>query len=172
MKKITFHVIIAAAAWIGCATPQQPEVSAPPAFVCREHGAHTIENRASFHECMKIPSGAEQDYFFYEESSLRPVSAGMLEATAKELRGEIEDKIVAFVMGKITRAMEKQLFKHWDYDSMRIPATIRTFVKEEKGLFSVKVFAAMKKSDFTPRGIIMYLPLEYKMHLLEKNKDQ
>ena len=43
----------------------------------------------------------------------------------------------------------------------------RTFVNTEGGQSRVRVIALLKKDDLSPRSLIRFLPLEYKMNLVE-----
>lgn len=167
MKKIAvmlFLVMIIS----GCKSPQP---DARVGFLCREHGSHNMEKRSEFAACFGFDEAKYDEYMFYSEMQ-ETVSEANVETAMSGMKSSLEDKIVSFVMGKITTAMGQHLNKHWTFGNMKIPAVFRTFVKHDGGKYTVKTIAAMKKRDFTPRGIIMYLPLEYKMHLLNKKKSE
>ncbi|HON77578.1 MAG TPA: hypothetical protein PK544_03740 [Spirochaetota bacterium] len=152
----------------GCKTPQHDHSGE---FLCREHASHHMENRAEFASCFGFDAAQYDEYMFYSEMQ-ETSSKENIETAVANMKESLENKIVSFVMKRITTAMGQQEYRHWTFDNMRIPAVFRTFVKNKEGKYTVKTIAAMKKRDFTPRGIIMYLPLEYKMHLLRKKKGE
>ncbi len=157
----------------GCKAPQERQAPGRAAsdFICAEHSTHHFAAREEFAQCAGFQPAEYDKYFLYQEEYYTR-EKGRIPAVAKELRGKLEDKITEFVMDRISQAMGKQLYKHWDFDAMHIPVVFRTFSAFDGEKYPVKVVAVMRKGDFSPRGIIMFLPLEYKMHLLEKGKNE
>ncbi len=173
MKRFTSLLFMIVLFMPACKAPQERPAPARGTyyFICAEHSAHHFAVRDEFAQCAGFQPVEYDKYFFYQEEQYTK-EKGRIPAVAKELRGKLEEKITEFVMDRITQAMGKQLYKHWDFDNMHIPVVFRTFSAFDGEKYPVKVVAVMRKGDFSPRGIIMFLPLEYKMHLLEKGKNE
>lgn len=152
----------------GCKTSQQEQ---RVGFYCLEHTSHNMDSRTEFAACFGFEAAKYDEYMFYSDMQETTLKEN-IDTAVTNMKSALEDKIVSYVMTKITTAMDQHINKHWTFDNMRIPAVFRSFVKFDGGKYTVKTIAAMKKRDFTPRGIIMYLPLEYKMHLLHKKKGE
>ncbi|MCX7680300.1 MAG: hypothetical protein N2316_13940 [Spirochaetes bacterium] len=151
-----------------CTTTEMRE---PERYRCTEHKIHDYENREELCACFGInPADYDSYQFFYLEDSTK--NAQDLPAITESLQDQMERKIVSIVMHKIEKAMGKHLYKFWKFDETNIPVNFRHFTKKEKNSHSAVIVAAMTKYHLSPRGIIMYLPLEYKMHILEKQKDE
>jgi hypothetical protein len=116
------------------------------------------------------PTEYDSYQFFTIEDTTK--KADDLPALTDRLKDDMERKIVSLVMRKIEDAMGKHIYKYWKFEDTNIPVTIRRFTKKDGDVYSAIVAAAMTKYSLSPRGIIMYLPLEYKMHILEKKKDE
>lgn len=169
MKKSIILILIAACTLsFRCTTK---EVAQTQGYRCMEHGVHHHERRDELCTCLGIDPKEFDNYQFYtlEDSTKK---AEDLPALTDRLKDEMERKIVSIVMHKIEKAMGKHLYKYWKFEETNIPVAIRRFTKKEGDTYSAMVIAAMTKYSLSPRGIIMYLPLEYKMHILEKKKDE
>ncbi len=140
-------------------------------YLCAEHGTHHFDNRGEQCACLSIPPGEYAEYHIFTETGETGDPAAV-PALMEKLRDTMEDRIVSKVMHRIVHAMKKDIIKYWRFEQMRIPVTIRGFTKRIGDTHHVLVAAAMTKYSLSPRGIIMYLPLEYKMHILEKKKDE
>ncbi len=140
-------------------------------YLCIEHKTHYYANRQDLCACLGInPTEYDSYQFFTIEDTTK--KADDLPALTDRLKDEMERKIVSIVMRKIEDAMGKHIYKYWKFEDTNIPVTIRRFTKKDGEVYSAIVVAAMTKYSLSPRGIIMYLPLEYKMHILEKKKDE
>jgi hypothetical protein len=139
-------------------------------FTCTEHGTHRYGSREELCACLKI-NPAEYDSYEIFTMTAETKSADRVTEILDRTRDDMEDRIVSMVMRKIERALGKNIVKYWRFEQMDIPVTIRGFKKQSGGTHHVIIAAAMTKYSLSPRGIVMYLPLEYKMHLLEKKKE-
>ncbi len=170
MKKHISHMSIIAASCIvlfsQCSTTEESESGG---YRCIDHAIHRYANREELCACLGIVPKEYDSYQFFtlEDSTKKPED---LPSLTERLTDEMERKIVSIVMHKIENAMGKQLYKYWKFENTNIPVTIRRFTKKEGDTYHALVIAAMTKYSLSPRGIIMYLPLEYKMHILEKKK--
>lgn len=170
-KSIAFLAIIAAgciAFSFRCSTTEE---AVSQGYRCMEHASHHFANREELCACLGIDPKEYTSYEFFtiEDSTKKSED---LPGLTERLKDEMERKIVSIVMHKIENAMGKHLYKYWKFEETNIPVTIRRFTKKEGDTYSAMVIAAMTKYSLSPRGIIMYLPLEYKMHILEKKKDE
>lgn len=172
MKKTISRVIIIATACavlsFRCSTTEEVRTQG---YRCLEHGAHHYERKEELCACLGIDPKdyASYEFFIIEDSTKK---FDDLPSLTERLKDEMERKIVSTVMHKIEKAMGKHLYKYWKFEETNIPVTIRRFTKKEGDIYGALVIAAMTKYSLSPRGIIMYLPLEYKMHILEKKKDE
>lgn len=139
-------------------------------YVCTEHGLHHFELQGEQCACLNITPGRYGEYDVFTMTG-ETKQADKVPGLLTRLRDDMEDKVVSMVLSRIERAMGKNILKHWQFENMDIPVTIRGFKKFQGGTHHVMIAAAMTKHSLSPHGIIMYLPLEYKMHLLEKKKD-
>lgn len=162
--------VIAVACAIQTLQCSTAEVSDFHDYRCVEHASHRYADREELCACLGIdPKEYDSYQFFTLEDSVK--KADDLPSLTERLKDEMERKIVSIVMHKIENAMGKHLYKYWKFEDTNIPVTMRRFTKKEGDTYSAMVIAAMTKYSLSPRGIIMYLPLEYKMHILEKKKD-
>jgi len=139
-------------------------------YLCVEHGTHRYDVCDEQCACLKIDPKEYGEYNIFTITGETAKEENVPELMEK-LRDEMENRIVTKVLHRIEKAMGKNIYKHWKFEQMDIPVTIRGFRKKAGGTSHVIIAAAMTKYSLSPRGIIMYLPLEYKMHILEKKKD-
>ncbi len=155
-----------------CTTPEPiNSTMGPTEYLCAEHGTHRFDVIEEKCACLKIDPKEYGDYAIFTITGETDKEENVPELLDR-LRDEMENRIVAKVLRRIEKAMGKSITKHWNFDQMDIPVTIRGFRKRDAGTIHVLIAAAMTKYSLSPRGIIMYLPLEYKMHILEKKKGE
>ena len=166
MGRALFIIMLLAALCSCAGAPRRTD----PDFTCTEHGTHRYASREDLCACLKI-NPAEYDNYEIFTMTAETKNAERLAEILDRTRDEMEDKIVSMVMHRIERALGKNIVKYWRFEQMDIPVTIRGFRKKSGDTHKVIIAAAMTKYSLSPRGIVMYLPLEYKMHLLEKKKE-
>lgn len=166
MTRAILHISILAALCSCTSAPRRADSD----FTCTEHGTHRYDSREDLCACLKINPG-EYDRYEIFTMTAETKSADRVAEVLDRSRDDMEEKIVAMVMRRIERALGKNIVKYWRFEQMDIPVTIRGFKKKAGGTHQVIIVAAMTKYSLSPRGIVMYLPLEYKMHLLEKKKE-
>ncbi len=168
MKKKVIAIIIIFPALFACASAPEPIISD---YLCVEHGTHRPGYPEQLCACLNIDRSKYDEYAVFEIND-QTASAELFPNVMDNARDEMERKIVNMIMRRIGKALEHEIKKYWQFDNFNIPVTIRSFKKKEGDIHHVKVVSAMRKYDLSPHGIIMYLPLEYKMHLFEKKRDK
>ncbi|MGL4368958.1 MAG: hypothetical protein ACRCUT_04705 [Spirochaetota bacterium] len=140
-------------------------------YLCREHGIHSSGKKAEFSACFGIEPDKIESCYLYEKESTASDSASVSRISAG-LKGQIADEIVARIMLRLEEAFGSDLVSRWHLESIDLPVAFRCFVFNDSGTYRVKVFALLKKEDLEPRSLIRFLPLEYKMNLLEPNSGE
>ena len=135
-------------------------------WLCREHGTHLATVKADFLACFQIgQSDTDSCYIFEKESSV--TNGKDLDSTSAILKEKVADEIVDLIMKRLEAAYGSELTAHWRLESIDIGVPFRTFVLAEGPSLRVKVIALLKKDDLSPRSLLRFLPLEYKMNLVE-----
>ena len=146
----------------GCSTQKVPKRG----WLCREHGTHLATVKAEFLACFQIAQADIDSYYIFEKENA--VKAGKeIDPTAALLKENVADEIVDLIMKRLEAAYGSELTAHWRLESIDIGVPFRTFVNTEGGQSRVRVIALLKKDDLSPRSLIRFLPLEYKMNLVE-----
>jgi hypothetical protein len=161
-------ILVSFAAFISCAGTQK---TAEQAFLCRDHGIHHPENKDEFCACFGIDPAAVSGYFVFSKES---AISGDENSTAAALRDSVADDIVDMIVKRLDAAFGMDAIAHWQFDKIDLPVIFRSFRKNTPDGVRIKVIAVSLKENFTPRALIRFLPLEYKMKLLkpeDKYKD-
>ena len=138
-------------------------------YICIYHNKHHLNNKEEMAKCYGL-SAKELDTCYRFSESNPTDSEDNIKRTAEETRDAVENKIVDYIVNRLKRKMGKEFYKNWTYDKMEIPAIFRDFVARDNKRYFIKTVAVIKKSDLSDYALINYLPLEYKMHFLEKDK--
>ncbi len=134
-------------------------------FVCMAHGIHNCYNKSDVARCIGVSESEIDNYYLFSESGI----IGDSSVTESKLKSLVCDKIVEEVMLRIQAVYTDKHFQRWQFTDMSLPVIFRTFVK--KGTQEVIVIGFVKKDDFSPKAIIYYLPLEYKMDIIGREKN-
>lgn len=146
----------------GCSPQKTPKRG----WLCREHGTHLATVKADFLSCFRIAQADIDSYYIFEKESA--VKTGKdIDQTAALLKENVADEIVDLIMKRLEAAYGSELTSHWRLESIDIGVPFRTFAFTEGASSKVKVIALLKKDDLSPRSLIRFLPLEYKMNLVE-----
>ncbi len=137
-------------------------------YTCTMHGTHYLSDSSQLAACLEVSySDIESYYIFREKGSVQgKVDVG---AEAERVRGRVKERIVNLMVRKLEAAIGQALYTRWRFDSMstRVPVKFREFRKTEGNITGIVIIGVIKKSEFEPRNIIKYLPLEYKMQIME-----
>jgi hypothetical protein len=137
-------------------------------YICAMHGVHRLEDRQDSSKCFNVDFSDPDEYYFVKESS----SSGKndLKMVSARLRGMVEGQITRMVISRIEKMTGREIFRNWSFDNMSIPAVIREFTANYGTGNSVVVVGIIRKKDLSGKAPITYLPLEYKMQLIGKEK--
>lgn len=137
------------------------------AMHCTMHAVHNCYNRSDVAQCIGISENAIDEYYLFTESSPSGVD---IVSTESALQSQVGNKIVEEVMQRIQMIYSDKQFQQWNFSELSMPVIFRTFAQKGKNP-SMMVVGFVKKEDFTPKAIIHYLPLEYKMDIIGREKD-
>jgi hypothetical protein len=169
MRQSVVSVVLLCSLMISCAGVRTTGVSDEKRMVCREHGIHHPDNAAEFAACFGIEKGKIDQYYIFEKGSKG--SAAETDQTAARLKSLVADMIVDEIMKRLEQSFGNDLTANWRLESISMPVPFRTFVRTQDGAAEVKVFALVKKSDLEPQALIRFLPLEYKMKLIQPGRE-
>ena len=158
---LPLSAVLAAALCLSCSTGKGPKHG----YLCRDHGYHRATIKDEFAACFQIKAEEiDSFYIFQQEASCNGKNA---ESEAAKLKGIIADQIVEMIMSRLEAAYGKELTSRWRLESIDISVPFRSFVLSENGSCRMKVIAILRKDDLSPRSLTKFLPLEYKMNILE-----
>lgn len=159
-------LIAASAALCGCKTAG--EVVAYD-YVCVKHGTHHLRDRAQTAECFGFPLADYGDIRFFTQAGTArtPDEYG---ATRIRVTDEVENEIVDIIMDTVKSALGRSIKRHWHFDRISVPAVFREFRHDEGPIAHIAVRAAMHKTKLAPGAIVKFLPLEYKMDLIDREE--
>lgn len=135
-------------------------------FMCTVHGIHNCYNKSDVAQCIGVSESEIENYYLFSESGI----VGDNSMTESKLKSLLCDKIVDEVMLRIQMVYTDKHFQRWQFTDMSLPVIFRTFVKKGNQQ-EIIVIGFVKKDDFSPKAIIYYLPLEYKMDIIGKEKN-
>ena len=133
-------------------------------FVCTMHGIHNYYNKAQLAQCIGIDEKTIDNYYLFSETGI-----GDSYANESKLKSMVCEKIVDEVMLRIKMVYSDKQFQRWQFTDMSLPVIFRTFVKKGSRQEMV-VIGFVKKDDMSPKAIIYYLPLEYKMDIIGREE--
>jgi hypothetical protein len=139
-------------------------------YICREHGYHRATVKEEFASCFRIKTDEIDSFYIFQQDS--PCEEKDIDSTASRLKGIVADQIVDMIMSRIEAAYGKDLTSHWRLESIDIPVPFRRFVLIDASGCKVRVIALLKKDDLSPRSLIRFLPLEYKMNIIEPTEKE
>ena len=134
-------------------------------FVCTMHGIHNCYIKAQLAQCIGIDEKTIDDYYLFSESGI-----GDSSENESKLKSLVCDKIVDEVMLRIHMVYSDKQFQRWQFTDMSLPVIFRTFIKKGSRQ-EMMVIGFVKKDDMSPKAIIYYLPLEYKMDIIGREKN-
>lgn len=134
-------------------------------FVCTVHGIHNCYDKDQMAQCIGVDEKTMDEYYLFSESG-----NGDSFANESKLKSLVCDKIVDEVMLRIQMVYSDKQFQRWQFTDMSLPVIFRTFVKKGSRQEMV-VIGFIKKEDMSPKAIIYYLPLEYKMDIIGREKN-
>jgi hypothetical protein len=157
---------IAAAALLCTVSACSTQKASRSGYLCAEHSIHRATVKEEFAACFQIRPDQIDEYYIFE----RDVSVSDLKnvnSAASQIKDTIANDIVDLIMKRLEAAYGSELTSHWRLESIDIHVPFRRFILNEDGKFKIKVIALLKKDDLSPRSLIRFLPLEYKMNLVE-----
>lgn len=160
---------VSAAACIVCAlvlSCSGQKRAAKTGYLCREHGLHNADDRGEFVSCFQIQSDEIDQYYLFSRETTAKTPAD-IDAAANRQKELIADEIVELIMGRLELAFGNDIASRWHLESIDLDVPFRRFVFNDSGSYKIKVFAVMRKDDLSPRSLIRFLPLEYKMNLMK-----
>ncbi|MEJ5363402.1 MAG: hypothetical protein WHV26_15185 [Spirochaetota bacterium] len=134
-------------------------------LVCTVHGIHNCYNKSDIAQCIGVDEKSIDNYYIFSESG-----SGDSSTNESKLKSLVCDKIVDEVMLRIQMIYSDKQFQRWQFTEMSLPVIFRTFVQKENHQQMV-VIGFVKKDDLSPKAIIYYLPLEYKMDIIGREKN-
>jgi hypothetical protein len=137
-------------------------------YTCKMHGVHRLEDRRDSSKCFDADFSNPDEYYFIKESS--STDKNDLKMVSARLRGMVEGQITRMVISRIEKMTGREIFRNWSFDNMSIPAVIREFTASDGTRNSVVVVGIIRKKDLSGKAPITYLPLEYKMQVIGKEK--
>jgi len=138
------------------------------AMLCTMHNAHNFYSKADLARCMGIDENALEDYFIFSQSAKAFNDTASTEAM---LTSNVCDAIVDEVMLCIQAMFTDKQFARWHFTEMSLPVQFRTFIKQGS-IPEMMVVGLVKKEDLSAKAIIYYLPLEYKMDIIGREKEK
>lgn len=135
-------------------------------FLCTAHGIHNCYNKSDVAQCIGVSENEIENYYLFSESG----NIGDSSMTESKLKSLVCDKIVDEVMLRIQMVYTDKHFQRWQFTDMSLPVIFRTFVKKGNQQDTI-VIGFVKKEALTPKAIIYYLPLEYKMDIIGREKN-
>jgi len=167
--RIHTYVCVSAAALLLCTmvlSCSGQKRAAKSGYLCREHGLHSADDRSEFASCFQIRSDEIDQYYLFSRETTAKTPAD-IDAAANRQKELIADEIVELIMGRLELAFGNDIASRWHLESIDLDVPFRRFVFNDNGSFKIKVFAVMRKDDLSPRSLIRFLPLEYKMNLMK-----
>jgi hypothetical protein len=161
MRLITI-ILIASCFVVSCSGTQK---KADGDYICKAHGQHRLDVKESFCACFGINPDKTEEYLIFSREGMQGKST--IESREQSLKNDVADEIVSYIVARLNIAFGNDLLIHWELEKIDLPIIFRTFVKTGRDDAYVKVVAVARKDDFTPRALLRFLPLEYKMKLLK-----
>ena len=134
-------------------------------LICVEHGTHRVSVKEDFAACFGIDPQRFNEYYYYTKAETFP--ANEQAEGAKRLKDMVESEIVDTIMNRLEAAFEKALNANWQLEQIDMPVPFRTFVRKNGGSVDIKVVGVVRKKDLEPSALVHFLPLEYKMKILD-----
>ncbi|MCX8124332.1 MAG: hypothetical protein N3F66_09230 [Spirochaetes bacterium] len=135
-------------------------------FMCTVHGIHNCYDKSQIARCIGVNENELENYYMFSENG----NFGDSSLSEAKLKSLVCDKIVEEVMLRIQMVYTDKQLQRWQFTDMSLPVIFRTFVKKDNQQEMI-VIGFVKKDDLSPRAIIYYLPLEYKMDIIGRDKN-
>ena len=134
-------------------------------MICVDHGTHRVSVKEDFAACFGIDPQHFNEYYYYSKAETFPEKEQA--AGAKRLKDMVENEIVDSIMKRLEAAFGKALDANWQLEHIDMPVPFRTFVRKNGGSVDIKVIGIVRKKDLEPSALVHFLPLEYKMKILD-----
>jgi len=170
LKKAGLWILVAVS-FLLCVHCSQTRVK-KSCYTCIMHGTHHVSDSTQLADCLDVPRDELESYYLFREKGSVPGSQDV-SAEAARVKDRVKESIVNLMVRKLEGAVGQALYTRWRFDSMsmKVPVKFREFRKTEGDITGIIVIGAIKKNEFEPRNIIKYLPLEYKMQIMEDEEE-
>ncbi len=169
MRYRILHTAIIFSTIILCVSCSGRQVSST-GYICTNHGTHHLNDKFELAGCLEVDYRALDSLYIFRDSGY---SSGKEDpdVEAERIRDRVKDKIVDLMVKKMEAAVGRMLYTRWRFDSMAPPVKFREFRKREGDTTHIVILGAIERREFEPGNIIKYLPLEYKMQIMEKEEE-
>jgi len=166
LKRTGLWILVAASFLLSvhCSQRQVKKIG----YTCTRHGTHHVTDNTQLADCLGVSHNELELYYLFREKGSVQGKQGV-SAEATRVKDRVKERIVNLMVRKLEGAIGQALYTRWRFDSMsmRVPVKFREFRKTEGDITGIIVIGIIKKKEFEPRNIIKYLPLEYKMQIME-----
>jgi len=121
--------------------------------------------KEDFAACFSIDLKRFNEYYYYSKVETFPAKEQA--EGAKRLKDMVESEIVDTIMNRLEAAFGKALNANWQLEHIDMSVPFRTFVRKNGGSVDIKVVGIVRKKDLEPPALVHFLPLEYKMKILD-----
>ncbi|MFW5771144.1 MAG: hypothetical protein ACOCX9_06885 [Spirochaetota bacterium] len=170
IKRTGLYILVAASFLLSvhCSQRQVKKTG----YTCTMHGTHHATDRRQLAECLEVSHNELELYYLFREKGSVQGKQGV-SAEAVRVKDRVKERIVNLMVRKLEGAIGQALYTRWRFDSMsvQVPVKFREFRKTDGDMTNIIIIGAIKKNEFEPRNVIKYLPLEYKMQIME-DKDE
>lgn len=135
--------------------------------ICIQDGKSRLEIQSEFLECFNIQASEISDYKEYRKTinSKQQIDTENLSET---IQNDLMEMLAKTILLKMRMSFGSDIVGNWSYDRIKIPVQYRSFLKTTKNGKVLTGIILIKKSDLETRSIIRYLPLDYKMQVLDQ----
>ncbi|MBN1498921.1 MAG: hypothetical protein JW982_02090 [Spirochaetes bacterium] len=152
---------------VSCSSGQHGKIYS----ICIENGVSRFEIESEFAECFGIAVEDIDSYEIYKIAESVNISI-QDDVTVSILKNKLSAVIAGNILMRLKNAFGQNVEEYWKLERITIPVKYRSFRKNDGENKDVTVIGMILKSELTPRALIKYLPLEYKMQFIEKKNDK
>lgn len=135
--------------------------------ICVQDGKSRLEIQEEFAQSFSIDVNSIDSYQLFKKTiSIRKTDS--VRNASTNLENDIMNVLAQTVLIKMKMSFGPQVQEYYDYKKLTIPVKFRSFLKKGSEKSELTGIAIVKKSDLTARSLIKYLPLEYKMKIIDK----